>query len=94
MPEILLLFLSNGILADISPVSELILEFHPNYWLFTNVSRNMSYFMSFSTVKGFSIVNETEVDVFLEPPCFLHEPMNVANLIFGSSAFSKHSLYI
>ena len=50
--------------------------------------------MSFSTVKGFSIVNETEVDVSLEPPCFLHEPMNVGNLIFGSSAFSKHSLCI
>ena len=50
--------------------------------------------MSFSTVKGFSIVNETEVDVSLEPPCFLHEPMNVGNLISGSSAFYKSSLNI
>ena len=38
------------------------------------------------TVKGFSIVNEAEVDVFLEFPCFLLDPANVGNLIFGSSA--------
>ena len=41
------------------------------------------------TVKGFSVVNEAEVDVFLEFPCFLYDPMNVGNLISGSSAFSK-----
>ena len=46
------------------------------------------------TVKGFSIVSETEVDVFLELPCFLHDPMNVGNLISGSSAFPKSSLFI
>jgi len=46
------------------------------------------------TVKGFSILNETEVDVFLEFPCFLYDPMNVGNLISSSSAFSKPSLYI
>ena len=46
------------------------------------------------TVKGFSIVNEEEVDVFLELPCFLRDPTNVDNLISGSSAFSKPSLYI
>ena len=46
------------------------------------------------TVKGFSIVNEAEVDVFLEFPCFLHDKMNVGNLISGSPAFSKSSLYI
>ena len=45
-------------------------------------------------VKGFSIVSEAEVDVFLEFPCFLYEPMNIGNLISGSSAFSKSSLYI
>ena len=44
------------------------------------------------TVKGSSIVNETEIDVFLEFPSFLHDPMNVDNLISGSSAFSKSSL--
>ena len=46
------------------------------------------------TVKGFGIVNEIEVDVFLEFPCFLYDPMNVGYLIFSSYAFSKHSLYI
>ena len=44
--------------------------------------------------KGFSVVNEAEVDVFLEFLCFLYDPTNVGNLIAGSSAFSKSSLYI
>ena len=38
-------------------------------------------------VKGFSLVNEAQVDVFLEFPCFPHDPVNVGNLISGSSAF-------
>ena len=46
------------------------------------------------TVKGFSVVNEAEVDVFLELPCFLYDPTNVENLISSSSAFSKSSFYI
>ena len=44
------------------------------------------------TVKGFGIVNEAEVDVFLELSCFFHDPADVGNLISGSSAFSKSSL--
>ena len=48
--------------------------------------------VSIHTVKGFSVVDEVEVDVFLELPCFLHDPVNVDNLISGSSAFSKPSL--
>ena len=43
-------------------------------------------------VKGFSIVNEAEVDVFLESCCFFYDPTDVGNLITGSSAFSKSSL--
>ena len=46
------------------------------------------------TVKGFTIVNEAEVDNFLEFPCFFYDPMNVGNLVSGSSAFSKPTLYI
>ena len=46
------------------------------------------------TVKGFSVVNEAEVNIFLEFPCFLHDPRDVGNLISGSSAFSKTSLNI
>ena len=45
-------------------------------------------------VKRFSVVNEAEVDIFLELPCFLYDPLDVGNLISGSSAFSKSSLYI
>ena len=46
------------------------------------------------TVKGFGIANKAEVDVFLELSCFFDDPMDVANLISGSSAFSKSSLNI
>ena len=46
------------------------------------------------TAKCFHIVDEAEVDVFLEFPCFLYDPTNVDNLISGSSAFSKPSLCI
>ena len=46
------------------------------------------------TVKGFGVVNKTEVDVFLELSCFFYDPTDVGNLIFGSSAFSKSSLDI
>ena len=46
------------------------------------------------TVKGFGIVNKAEVDVFLELSCFFDDPMDVGNLISGSSAFSKSSLNI
>ena len=44
--------------------------------------------------KGFSIINEAEVDVFLEFSCFFYDATDVGNLISGSSAFSKSSLYI
>ena len=46
------------------------------------------------TVKGFSVVNEAEVDVFLELSCFFYDPVDVGNLISGSSAFPKTSLNI
>ena len=44
--------------------------------------------------KAFRIVNEAEVGIFLEFLCFFYNPMDVGNLISGSSAFSKSSLYI
>ena len=44
--------------------------------------------------KGFSIVNEAEVDVFLEFSCFVYDPADVGNLISGSSAFSKSILNV
>ena len=45
-------------------------------------------------VKGFRIVNEKEVDVFLEFPCFFYDPTDVGKLISGSSAFPKSTWYI
>ena len=46
------------------------------------------------TVKGFSIVDETKINVFPKFPCFLYNPANVGNLISSSSVFSKPSLAI
>ena len=46
------------------------------------------------TIKGVGAVNEAEVDVLLELSCFLYDPVDVGNLIAGSSAFSKSSLNI
>ena len=56
--------------------------------------KDFPQFVVIHTFKGFSIVNEAEVDVFLEFPCFLYDSTNVGNLVFGSSAFSKSSLNI
>ena len=60
-------------------------------------SHLFQYFPQFAvihTVKGFSIVNEAELDIFLEFPCFVYDPKDVGNLISGSSVFFKSSLYI
>ena len=46
------------------------------------------------TVKGFSVVREAEIDVFMEFSCFSYDPVDVVSLISGSSAFSKSSLNI
>ena len=51
--------------------------------------KNFLQFVVIHTVKGFSIVIEAEVDVFLEFSCFFYDPRDVANLISGSSAFLK-----
>ena len=55
---------------------------------------NFPQFVVIHTVKGFGIVNKTEIDVFLEVSCFLDDPADAGNLISGSSAFSKTSLNI
>ena len=56
--------------------------------------KNFSQFVVIHTVKDLSVVNETEVYAFLEFPCFLYDPMDAGNLISGSSASLKPSLYI
>ena len=55
---------------------------------------NFLQFIVIHTVKGFGIVNNAEIDVFLELSCFFDDPADVGNLISGSSAFSKTSLNI
>ena len=57
-------------------------------------SKNFPQFIVIHTVKGFGIVNKTEVNVFLELSCFFDDPVDAGNLISGSSAFSKSSLNI
>ena len=59
---------------------------------YSHLFKSFSRFVMIHTVKGFSVVDETEVDVFLKFPFFLYDPANVGNLIFGSSSFSKPNL--
>ena len=56
--------------------------------------KNFPQFVVIHTVKGFGAVNKAEVDVFLELSCFFYDPMDVDNLISGSSSFSKSRLNI
>ena len=63
-------------------------------WSGIFISLRIFQFVVIHTVKGFNIVNEAEVDVFLEFSCFFNSPTDVSNLISGSSAFSKSSLNI
>src|SRR5574337_1091154 len=59
---------------------------------YSQLLKNFPQFVVIHTVKGFGIVNNTEVDIFLKLSCFLDDPMDVGNLISVSSAFSKSSL--
>ena len=58
---------------------------------YSHLSKNFPQLVVIHTVKGFSGVNEAEVDASLEFSCFFYDPTYVGNLI---SAFSKSSLYI
>ena len=62
--------------------------------LYSHIFQNFPQFVVIHRVKNLSGVNEAEVDVSLQFPCFLYDPANVGNLISDSSAFSKSSLYI
>ena len=61
---------------------------------YSHLFQNFPQFIVIHTVKGFDVVNKAEVDVFLEFSCFFDDPVDVGNLISGSSAFSKMSLNI
>ena len=83
--------------------------FGSNYWFLTCIQvsqeagnvvwyshlfKDFTHFVVIHTVKGFSAVNEAEVDIFLGFSCSFYDPTVVGNLISGSSAFSKPSLEI
>ena len=61
---------------------------------FSHPFKNFPHVAVIHTVKSFSVINEAEVAVFLKFPCFFCDPVDVGNLISGSSAFSKSSLYV
>ena len=61
---------------------------------YSHLFQHFPQFIVIHTVKGFGIVKEAEVDIFLEVSCFFDDPADVGNLISGSSAFSETSLNI
>ena len=61
---------------------------------YAHLFQNFPQIFVIHTVKGFGIVNKAEIDVFMELSCFFDDPVDVGNLISGSSAFSKTSLNI
>ena len=61
---------------------------------YSHLFQNFQQFVVIHTVKGFGVVNEAKIDVFLELSCFFDDPMDVGNLISDSSAFSKSNLNI
>ena len=66
-------------------------ETHKMFW-YSHLSKSFPQVVMIHMVKAFSIVSETEIDVFLKSPCFLYNPVSVGNLISSSSSFSKPSL--
>ena len=56
---------------------------------YSHFFRNFPQFVVIHTVKGFGLVNKAKVDVFLELSCFFDDPVDVGNLISGSSVFSN-----
>ena len=61
---------------------------------YSHLLKNFPQFIVIYTVKHFGIINEAEVDIFLEFSCFFYDPMDVGNLISHSPAFSKSKLNI
>ena len=61
---------------------------------YSHLFKNFPQFVVVHTIKGFGIVNKAEIDAFLELSCFFDDPIDVCNLVAGSSALSKSSLKI
>ena len=58
---------------------------------YSHLFQKFLQFVVIQTVKGFGVINKTEVGVFLELSCFVDDPTDGGNLISGSSTFSKFS---
>ena len=82
------------------PFKLLLLDLHTDFsrgssgGLEGHLLKNFPQFAVIHTVKGFGVDNKAEVDVFLKLSCFFYDPMDVDNLISGTSDFSKFSLNI
>ena len=61
--------------------------------MYSHLFKNFPQCVVIHTVKDFVVVNKAEVDVFLKFSCLFGDPMDVGNLISGSSAFSKANHY-
>ena len=61
---------------------------------YSHLLKNLPQFVMVHIVKAFGVVNKAEIDVLLELSCLFYDPVDVGNLISGSSAFSKSSLNI
>ena len=60
--------------------------------LYSHLFKNFPQFVVIHRLKGVGVVSKAEVDVFLELSCFFDDPVDLGNLISGSSAYSKSSL--
>ena len=61
---------------------------------YSHLLKNFQQFIVIHRVKGFGIVNNAEMDVFLELSCCFDDPADDGNLLYGSSTFSKTTLNI
>ena len=61
---------------------------------YSHLFKNFPQFTVIHIVEGFSVVNKAEIDAFLEFSCFFDDPVDIGNLISGSSAFAETSLNI
>ena len=64
---------------------------------YSHLSKSFPRFVMIQTVKGFSVFDETEIDIFLKFPCFLYNPVNGGNLISSLitvySSMNKQNIY-
>ena len=61
---------------------------------YSHLLKNFPHFVGVYTVKGFNLVSEAEVDIFLEFSCFFYDPVDAGNLISGSFVFSNQPKHL